>query len=111
MGGKEQLMALGEYPDVTLASACELYREAHKKLASGVDPMAERRALSEIPQLSCGVMRQLIRRRFALQSSGCGCSGSAAHPPYPLDPNRRTGQALAGITHCASWVIFFCVWA
>jgi hypothetical protein len=35
MGGKEQLMALGEYPIVSLASARELFLEARKKLASG----------------------------------------------------------------------------
>lgn len=50
MGGKEQLMALGEYPDVTLATARELCRDAYKKLASGIDPMAERRAMSEAKQ-------------------------------------------------------------
>jgi Arm DNA-binding domain len=50
MGGKEQLMALGEYPDVGLATARELCLADHKKLASGIDPMAERRALSEANQ-------------------------------------------------------------
>ena len=42
--GKEKLMALGEYPLVTLGQARELHLAARKTLASGADPMAERKA-------------------------------------------------------------------
>ena len=42
--GKEKLMALGPYPDVTLAMARERHQEARRLLASGVDPMAERKS-------------------------------------------------------------------
>jgi integrase len=41
---KEKLMSLGPYPDVPLAEARERHAEARKLLASGVDPMAERKA-------------------------------------------------------------------
>ena len=42
-GGAEKLMALGRYPDITLAQARERRDEARKQLAEGIDPMAERK--------------------------------------------------------------------
>jgi len=42
--GKEKLMSLGKYPDVSLALARERHAEARKLLATGVDPMAQRKA-------------------------------------------------------------------
>jgi hypothetical protein len=41
-GGKEKLMALGKYPEVSLALARERHGEARKLLAAGTDPMAQR---------------------------------------------------------------------
>ena len=46
-GGKEKMMALGEYPLVTLKEARERHFEARKVLAAGIDPMAERKAEGE----------------------------------------------------------------
>ena len=42
--GKQKLMALGSYPDVTLADVRERHATARRFLASGVDPMAQRKA-------------------------------------------------------------------
>jgi integrase len=42
--GREKLMTFGKYPDVTLALARERHSEARKQLATGVDPMTERKA-------------------------------------------------------------------
>lgn len=42
--GKEKMMALGEYPLVTLKEARERHFEARKTLEAGIDPMAERKA-------------------------------------------------------------------
>jgi integrase len=42
--GAERLMALGRYPEITLADARERRDEARKLLANGSDPMAERKA-------------------------------------------------------------------
>ena len=42
--GKEKLMSFGKYPDVSLALARERHAEARKLLATGVDPMAQRKA-------------------------------------------------------------------
>jgi hypothetical protein len=41
--GQEKLMALGKYPEVTLAMARERLGEGRKQLAIGVDPMAQRK--------------------------------------------------------------------
>jgi integrase len=48
--GKEKLMALGEYPLLNLAQARERHFAARKKLAAGIDPMAERKAEAEAKQ-------------------------------------------------------------
>jgi hypothetical protein len=45
--GKEKLMALGEYPLVTLAEARERTFNARKTLADGIDPMAAKKAVKE----------------------------------------------------------------
>ncbi|MGB0064520.1 MAG: integrase arm-type DNA-binding domain-containing protein [Terracidiphilus sp.] len=42
--GKEKLMALGAYPELSLADARERHAKARKRLTAGVDPMAERMA-------------------------------------------------------------------
>ena len=42
--GKEKVMALGSYPDVSLAQAREAMSAARKLLAAGSDPMAKRKA-------------------------------------------------------------------
>ena len=43
-GGKEKLLALGVYPDVSLRRARELRDAARSKLADGIDPSLARRA-------------------------------------------------------------------
>jgi hypothetical protein len=42
--GKEKLMALGKYPDVSLAQARERHAQARQILAEGLDPMEQRKA-------------------------------------------------------------------
>ena len=42
--GKEKLLALGTYPDVSLASARQRRDEARKLLADGIDPSEQRKA-------------------------------------------------------------------
>jgi integrase len=41
--GKEKLMSFGKYPDVSLVLARERHAEARKLLATGLDPMAQRK--------------------------------------------------------------------
>lgn len=44
VGGKEKLMALGAYPDVSLAQARDARAAARRQLAADIDPMAQRKA-------------------------------------------------------------------
>ena len=54
--GKEKLMPLGQYPDVSLAQARDAREEARKRLATGADPMAQRKA-------------QKVARKFSVENS------------------------------------------
>jgi hypothetical protein len=45
--GKAKLMALGIYPDVSLAEARERHQEARKLSTDGQDPMAKRKAAKQ----------------------------------------------------------------
>jgi integrase len=47
VGGKEKLMALGQYPDVSLLQARAARDAARKQLAADVDPMEQRKADSQ----------------------------------------------------------------
>lgn len=50
--GKEKVMALGAYPDVSLAQARDAMAEARKMLAAGSDPMGKRKADKVARQLA-----------------------------------------------------------
>ena len=50
--GKEKLMALGAYPDVSLTEARAARDAARKQLSRDIDPMAERKAAKHARQLS-----------------------------------------------------------
>ena len=49
--GKQKLMALGSYPDVSLEQARKKHQDARKLLADGKDPMAERKADREAQEV------------------------------------------------------------
>jgi integrase len=49
---KEKLMSFGKYPAVSLAQARERHAEARKLLATGTDPMAQRKAEKTAEQVS-----------------------------------------------------------
>jgi integrase len=51
--GKEKLMSFGRYPDVPLALARDRHGEARKLLATGIDPMAQRKAEKTAQLASC----------------------------------------------------------
>jgi Arm DNA-binding domain len=42
--GKQKLMTLGPYPEISLAAARERHAEGRKLLANGIDPMEQRKA-------------------------------------------------------------------
>jgi len=58
--GKQKLMALGSYPDVPLVLARERHAEARAQLASGVDPMEQRKAEKIAHQTAAGSSFQCI---------------------------------------------------
>jgi len=43
-GGREKLLALGEWPHTSLKGACERRDEAHRLLADGIDPAEKKKA-------------------------------------------------------------------
>ena len=51
--GKEKQMALGKYPDVSLAEARVCHAKARALLATGVDPMAVRKEAKEVKKAEC----------------------------------------------------------
>jgi len=51
--GKEKLMGLGKYPQVPLAMARERHSEGRKLLATGVDPIVQRKAKKTAELVSC----------------------------------------------------------
>ena len=61
---KEKMMALGEYPVVSLAEARERHFAARKLLATGVDPMAERKAIAEAKQREAEAQRREMENSF-----------------------------------------------
>jgi hypothetical protein len=50
--GKEKLMSFGQYPDVSLALARDRRAEARKLLATGIDPMAQRKTEETVQKVS-----------------------------------------------------------
>src|SRR5579863_10240964 len=44
VAGKQKLLALGQYPDITLKEAREQHQEARKLVAKGIDPSAQKQA-------------------------------------------------------------------
>lgn len=61
---KEKLMALGEYPLLSLAQAREHHLAARRTLALGVDPMAERKAEAEAKQKEAQARQAESERSF-----------------------------------------------
>jgi len=66
-GGKQKLLALGVYPDVTLAKAREKRDEARKKLVDGIDPSQARKAL-KAAQANEDSFETIAREWFARKS-------------------------------------------
>jgi virulence-associated protein VagC len=87
--GKEKLLALGPYPDVTLAMARERHQQARRLVQSGIDPMAQRkaekRAATSGPQESFQAMAQGVKARVFM-------SGRSQHVTIPAAFRFTTGE-------------------
>ena len=62
--GKEKLMALGMYPDVSLAQAREKRDDGRKLLAAGVDPMDRRREVKVAQQIAMEDSFEAVARKW-----------------------------------------------
>ena len=62
--GKEKMMALGEYPFVTLKEARERHVAARQRLGEGIDPMVERKAEAEARQLEAEARQREAQHSF-----------------------------------------------
>ena len=47
-GGKQKLLALGKYPDVSLQEARKRHAEARERLAQGIDPSVARKVEKQL---------------------------------------------------------------
>ncbi|HET7831821.1 MAG TPA: integrase arm-type DNA-binding domain-containing protein [Gallionella sp.] len=69
-GGKEKLLSLGTYPEVSLKEARERRDEARKLLAGGVDPSANRKAVKAAKsERAANSFEAIAREWFAKQSA------------------------------------------
>jgi hypothetical protein len=62
--GKEKLMALGGYPDVSLAQARDKRDEARKLLAAGTDPMGQRRDVKVAQRIAMEDSFEAVARKW-----------------------------------------------
>lgn len=62
--GKEKLMALGGYPDVSLAQAREKRDEGRKLLAAGTDPMGQRREVKVAQRIALEDSFEAVARKW-----------------------------------------------
>jgi len=65
IGGKEKLLALGVYPDVTLSEARERREQARKLLANGSDPSAIKQAAKQTQQKTLQVAENSFKNLAA----------------------------------------------
>ena len=91
--GKEKVMALGSYDDVSLAEARDLMIEARKVLRAGTDPMAERKATKLAKQVAADNSFQSVSmlwwdalpRHLLSTSSNQRASRPRGADQHPLD--------------------------
>jgi len=62
--GKEKLMALGGYPDVSLAQARQKRDEGRKLLAAGTDPMGQRREVKVAQRIALEDSFEAVARKW-----------------------------------------------
>jgi integrase len=80
VGTRRREMGLGGFPDVTLAGARELARDARLKIKAGLDPIAERKALRSAMSAADGK---------AMTFKACAEAYIAAHEASWKNPKHR----------------------
>ena len=79
-GGKEKLLALGTYPDVSLLEARNKRHEARNQLAHGIDPGGERKALKQTEHEKQEIIEnsfEIVAREWHTKFSGQWTEGHA----------------------------------
>ena len=79
--GKEKTASLGQYPDVSLSDARVKREDQRKLIASGVDPVAVKRAHAQAKAAASEHTFEVVARRWYLHWSG---SKNARHAGYVL---------------------------
>jgi integrase len=70
VGGKEKVLALGVYPEITLSDARKLCDQARRQHHSGIDPMAVRKRDKLLAQVRAENSFEAITREWHHQQSG-----------------------------------------
>lgn len=76
-GGKEKLLALGVYPDVTLARAREKREEAKRQLADGIDPGVAKQEAKRAAQEASANSFESVAREWHKQKARRWAAGTA----------------------------------
>lgn len=79
--GKEKLMAIGGYPDVSLAQAREKRDDGRKLLAGGTDPMSQRHEVKVAQRIAMEDSFEAVARKWLEHWRG---ARSARHAEYVL---------------------------
>ncbi|KOS78743.1 hypothetical protein DM56_5108 [Burkholderia mallei] len=64
VNGKEKLLALGVYPDVSLAVARKKRDEAREKLAAGIDPNEAKREVKRTARIAAASSFEAVAREW-----------------------------------------------
>ncbi len=93
--GKEKLLALGVYPDVSLAFAREQRDDARKLLASDIDPSEHRKVMKTATADRAANSLELVAREwFAKHSQNWGSlQEGTKFPSTPLQPFASLGYS------------------
>jgi hypothetical protein len=78
IGGKQKLLALGVYPDVSLEQARERREEARKLIANGRDPMEVKRERQRLAKVRSEDSFERIAREWHAQQQGRWTGGHAS---------------------------------
>ncbi|VVE12437.1 integrase [Pandoraea morbifera] len=76
-GGKEKLLALGVYPEVSLAAARKKKEEARDSLAQGADPSAHRKEVKRLALLNAATSFEAVAREWFESQRGGWSAGYA----------------------------------
>jgi hypothetical protein len=86
--GKEKLLAIGSYPELSLAQARERAKDARKLLSDGVDPSQHKKAIKEaIKRLNASTFESIAHEWLELKkrapSYGSKLTGRLANHVFP----------------------------